>query len=212
MVNGCVPWYRIPIKRKQLHLLGARCTFEIWTDHQNLQHFRKPQKLNRRQARWQTELQEYDFLLVHKPGAQMKKADLLTRRADFKMGKDDNRDIVLLKEGFFVGNIQVEPIAEDLMRRIQKAKANRDRAVAQPEWVQREDGTVTWKERVYVPEDARLREDIVRLHHDSPLAGHPGRYKTHELITRNYWWPGIQRDIRKYVQGCEKCQRVKPTH
>ena len=102
------------------------------------------------------------------------------------------------------------------MRRIQRAKADRDRAVAkaleeaQPEWVQHEDGTVTWKERVYVPKDAKLREDIVRLHHDSPLAGHPGRYKTHELITRNYWWPGIQKDIRKYVQGCEKCQRVKP--
>ena len=44
------------------YLLGAKCTFEIWTDHQNLQYFRKPQKLNRRQARWQTELQEYDFL------------------------------------------------------------------------------------------------------------------------------------------------------
>ena len=28
-------------------LLGARQTFEIWTDHQNLQYFRQPQKLNR---------------------------------------------------------------------------------------------------------------------------------------------------------------------
>ena len=82
----------------------------------------------------------------------MKKADLLTRRTDFKMGKDDNRDIVLLKDGFFVGNLQVEPISEDLMRRIQRAKDDRDRTVvkaleeAQPEWVQQEDGTVTWKE------------------------------------------------------------------
>ena len=42
------------------------------------------------------------------------------------------------------------------------------------------------------------------------MTGHPGRYKTHELITRNYWWPGIHRDIRKYVEGCGECQRVKP--
>ena len=62
---------------------------------------------------------------------------------------------------------------------------------------------------MYVPKDAKL---IVRLHHNSPMAGHPGRYKTHELITCNYWWPGIQRDIHKYVQGCEKCQRVKPIY
>ena len=75
----------------------------------------------------------------------MKKGDLLTCRADFKLGKDDNRDIVPLKDKLFVGNIQVEPITEDLMRCIQKAKANRDRAVtraleeAQPEWIQHED-------------------------------------------------------------------------
>ena len=39
--------------------------------------------------------------------------------------------------------------------------------------------------------------------------GHPGRYKTQELITQNYWWPYIQSDVRKYVDGCEACQRTK---
>ena len=58
--------------------MGAQHRFEIWTDHKNLQYFRKPQKLNCHQAH---ELQEYNFLLVHKPGAQMKKADLLNRCA-----------------------------------------------------------------------------------------------------------------------------------
>ena len=55
------------------YLLGAMHPFEIWTDHQNLTYFKKAQKLNRRQARWHTELQEYNFTLVHKPGAQMKR-------------------------------------------------------------------------------------------------------------------------------------------
>ena len=48
------------------------CPFDVWTDHQNLTYFKKAQKLNRRQARWHTELQEYDFQLVHKLGTQMK--------------------------------------------------------------------------------------------------------------------------------------------
>ncbi|SJL12748.1 uncharacterized protein ARMOST_16179 [Armillaria ostoyae] len=34
----------------QYYLMGAAVDFEIWTDHQNLQYFHKPQKLNRRQA------------------------------------------------------------------------------------------------------------------------------------------------------------------
>ena len=61
------------------HLLGAKLQFEIWTDHQNLTYFKKPQKMNRRQARWITKLQEYNFTLHHKPGKTNVKADLLSR-------------------------------------------------------------------------------------------------------------------------------------
>ena len=32
------------------YLIGADEVFEIWTDHQNLQYFRQPQKVNQRQA------------------------------------------------------------------------------------------------------------------------------------------------------------------
>ena len=187
--------------------MGAQHCFEIWTDHKNLQYFRKPQKLNRRQAHWQTELQEYDFLLVHKLGAQMKKANLLTHCTDFQAGREDNSDVILLMEDAFVQAIQVEPIASDLVKRIRDRSNLLDRAVQQAldkgtqGWTN-QDGVVTWKDRVYVPKDAPLREEIIRLHHDSTLTGHPGRYKTHELITRNYWWPGIHRghqEVRRRV-------------
>ncbi len=79
------------------YLMGAAVDVEIWTDHQNLQYFRKPQKLNRRQAHWVTELAEYHFMLHHKPGTLNKKADLLSRRDDHDQGKDDNRDVVVLQ-------------------------------------------------------------------------------------------------------------------
>ncbi len=45
------------------YLMGAVKDVEIWTDHQNLQYFRLPQKLNQRQACWVTELAEYHFVL-----------------------------------------------------------------------------------------------------------------------------------------------------
>ena len=28
-------------------------------------------------------------------------------------------------------------------------------------------------------------------------------------MTRNYWWPGVTRDVEKYVEGCNLCQRMK---
>ena len=71
---------------------------------------------------------------------------------------------------------------------------------------------VTWEHRIYVPKDPILQEKIIRLHHTSITTGHPGRFKTQELITRNYWWPRIQADVQSYVDGCETCQRTKTHH
>jgi len=28
-------------------------------------------------------------------------------------------------------------------------------------------------------------------------------------VTRNYWWPGVTRDIGRYVEGYDLCQRMK---
>jgi len=33
-----------------------------------------------------------------------------------------------------------------------------------------------------------------------------------ELIKRNYWWPGVKEDVKKYVQECTKCQQNKVQH
>ena len=70
-----------------------------------------------------------------------------------------------------------------------------------------EKGLVTWKERIYVPIDMTLQGSIIEIHHSW---GHPGIHKTTELITWNYWWPGLQKDVQKYIQGCRTCQTVKP--
>jgi len=63
--------------------------------------------------------------------------------------------------------------------------------------------------RVYVPKDEKLRVEIIRLHYDMPIAGHGGQWKTVELVTRNYWWPGIIKEVKRYVEGCDQCQRMK---
>jgi len=38
---------------------------------------------------------------------------------------------------------------------------------------------------------------------------HGGKWKTTELVMRNYWWPGVTRDVERYVKGCNMCQRMK---
>jgi hypothetical protein len=64
-----------------------------------------------------------------------------------------------------------------------------------------------------IPQDDKLRRDLVELVHDSPTAGHPGIDKTHKALLRQYWWPGCKEFVRQYVKGCATCQANKPiTH
>jgi hypothetical protein len=53
-------------------------------------------------------------------------------------------------------------------------------------WRKLPDGVVAIEEHIYIPRDEQLRQEIIWEHHDSRAAGHPGRYKMQELITRNY--------------------------
>src|SRR3984893_1598511 len=50
------------------YLIGVDEMIEIWTDHANLQYFRKPQKLKPRQVRWVGELQCFDFEIKYHTG------------------------------------------------------------------------------------------------------------------------------------------------
>ena len=62
---------------------------------------------------------------------------------------------------------------------------------------------------MYVLKNKKLRAEMIWLHHDIPVAGHGGKWKTTELVTRKYWWPGVTKDIGKYVEKCNMCQRMK---
>ncbi|SJL16681.1 uncharacterized protein ARMOST_20210 [Armillaria ostoyae] len=174
------------------YLMGALEDVEIWMDHQNLQYFRKPQKLNRRQARWVTELAEYHFILKHKPGTANVKADLLSRRSDHDQGEDDNRDITVLSPAHF--RAMLMPTTSETHERVKtitRQKELWDKGIATSLEHQRE----RWSPS-----------------HDHITAGHPGIAKTKELVLCEYWWPKMNKDVEAYVKGCETCQRTKSSN
>ena len=69
------------------------------------------------------------------------------------------------------------------------------------EWKIKEE-LVLKKRKVYMPKDEELRVEIIQLHHNILAAGHGGRWKIVELVMRNYWWPGVIRDVGRYMEGC----------
>jgi len=49
-----------------------------------------------------------------------------------------------------------------------------------------EDGLILFRGMVYIPNNKEIRHLIMEIYHDTPAAGHPGRAKILELISRNY--------------------------
>lgn len=53
------------------------------------------------------------------------------------------------------------------------------------------------------------KQEIISSRHDEKTAGHPGIDKTIELITRDYTWAGLRKDVEQYIKGCDTCHKAK---
>ena len=72
-----------------------------------------------------------------------------------------------------------------------------------------DNGKLQCRKRLYVPEHARLKLQIMDNHYSTLIVGHPGRSKTLELISRDIYWPKMHQDIDLFVVNCHTCQRSR---
>jgi len=56
-------------------------------------------------------------------------------------------------------------------------------------------------EQIYIPNNRKIKERILQENHNPADVGHPEQQRMMELVKRNYWWPGLKEDVKKYVQG-----------
>ena len=72
-----------------------------------------------------------------------------------------------------------------------------------------EDGLLTYKNRIYIPNVANLRRVVMDEIHQAPYSGHPGYQKTITIARKQYFWRGMRKDIVEYISRCMKCQELK---
>jgi hypothetical protein len=63
---------------------------------------------------------------------------------------------------------------------------------------------------IYVPQVDPICLTLLKQHHDDPLASHFSTKKTLELLSRNYYFPGMSKYVNSYVTTCDTCSRAKP--
>ncbi|KAJ1116406.1 hypothetical protein NDU88_004618 [Pleurodeles waltl] len=71
---------RDAFKEWRHHLLGAKYTVTVYTDHRNLQFMSSARLLTPRQLRWMLFFAEFDFVVTFRPGKDNRKADALSRQ------------------------------------------------------------------------------------------------------------------------------------
>ena len=58
-----------------------------------------------------------------------------------------------------------------------------------------------------IPES--LRESVLSLHHDLPIAGHQGVAMTKSRLKEKVFWSQISKDAESYVLSCNVCNQNK---
>ena len=150
----------------------------------------------------------------------MERVDSLSRRVDWAKGVErDNENQVMLKEKWLEVRVMeqlVEGSEEEIVKRIKEVRDKNEKVIKVMEEIKKagvktlrdeewqiEEGLVLKEGRVYVPKDEKLRVEIIWLHHDTPIAGHGGQWKTVELVTRNYWWLEVMKDVKIVDDGLD---------
>jgi hypothetical protein len=214
-------------------LKGSCHAVILHTDHKNLGFYKEHNKMTDRQMRWHAELMEYNLNWEWIPGTKNIQADVLSRRSDHRELDDEqdekimpplitnDRIIAQLYEEMheeiairtilpdlkdeIVSSTKLDKFALDIRKHI-KDKTTPFKSSLK-DWEIKDD-LILYQHCVYVP-PGETRRAILKLYHDTPITGHPGIMKTTELVTKDYWWPGIRQYIKNYLKGCGLCQQMK---
>ena len=152
------------------------------------------------------------------------KVDILSRKNQVDT-KNNNKDVQVLKEELWTRRTTAEVTMLkrnkttdnlDLLEEIQKNNTKKQEV---QQALKKEDG-LAWEQdriaymegRIYIPNNKKLRKQILWENYDFIDVGHSGQQRMMELVKQNYWWLGLKEDIKKYIQGCFKCQQNKIQH
>jgi len=81
------------------------------------------------------------------------------------------------------------------VKAVEEIKQAEVKMLRDEEW--REVDGIMYKEgKVYIPKNDRLRAEIIRLYHNTPVGGYRRQWKTVELVTHNFWWPGVTKKVK----------------
>lgn len=213
-------------------LLYSPHRVEVKSDHNNLKYFATARLYKPRHARWAEELSQYDFIISHVSGVENSVADALSRDPKLMSTCSPQCEMVLLKDSVFriaalgSNDPEQEPAESGAQDGVHDWPEDIAKYMVSGEWDCSTHSLKKYKPfmgkfkimgdklyyltplgwpRAYVP--FSQRSEIMARFHDQ--LGHLGAESILDLVTRRYYWPNLESDLRKYCTSCSSCQLAR---
>jgi transposase InsO family protein len=199
-----------------VYLRGRK--FTLYTDHKPLE------KLSSRHqktlCRLQEQMSEFQFIIKHRAGKDNAGPDALSRNTTNILEVDVENNSI--PQCFDISFLKQAQWNDKLCRRLLNIYNGHtdlsqvtpfERAVSADTLISN-DGLIRYMVRrpgftttpvIIVPE--QIRSEIIYVAHESRFGGHAGAFKTTERIRRQYWWPGLAREVARYCEQCSVCKQ-----
>lgn len=179
------------LRRFRTYLLGIK--FKIITDCQALSLTLNKKETNPRIARWVLEMQNYDYVLEHRPGSRMLHVDALSRQIFVVEDNSFDRNLALCQSD--------DPVIAGIRKELEQSEHK---------LFEMRNGLVYRKYQgqilFYVP--ATLEASVMHKYHNE--MSHVGLEKTVRNIMNSYWFPDMKTKVKNHIKGCLKCVAFTP--
>lgn len=183
----------------------------IWrTDNACLTWAARQRSTNQKISSWLSLMSEYDYEIQLRPSKTMKVTDCLSRQfSELNQLRVTKSNLADLQNGDPILNLVRNYISTDRwpinpIDEIQPYLRKREKFVfgRSGELLLRDDDTL----KIIPPQI--MVPDLLRTFHDKN--GHAGERVCQTQMTRNYFWPEMNTDIKEYIRTCSNCQAHKP--
>ncbi|CAH9101834.1 unnamed protein product [Cuscuta europaea] len=186
----------LAVQKWRPYLLGRM--FEIHTDQKSLRFLTEQRLMGEEQQKWTSKLMGFNFIIKYKPGVENRVADALSRRPFLH-----SLSIVTCQEW--------EGLEEELLKD-PKCLTLFQNLVSKPDQYpdfQNKKGLLYYKGKLVLPSASPRVTKILNEYHSSAVGGHSGYFRTMKRVSNLFYWQGMRKDIKKFVEECPTCQTNK---